>query len=178
VRAALLILALGIGVASLLTAPPQTVTSGAPLLHGAQVPPDVLTIIERSCQDCHSDRTHYPWYSYVAPVSFLIRRDVQRGRARLNLSHWPEYTLTRRLRFLSEIANQVQEREMPLPIYTLMHRTARLSDSEIQSLFRWTQTERLRLITEVGQAFPPANPPFTATQPSLLPRTPDSGPRP
>ena len=140
--------------ASLWTAPPKSVTPGAPLLQGIPVPPDVRTILERSCQDCHSDRTRYPWYSYVAPVSLLVGSDVKAGRARLNLSRWDEYSLTRQLRFLSEIANQVQEREMPLAVYTLLHRDARLSDSDIRCVFRWTQTERLRLIDAASRSAP------------------------
>jgi hypothetical protein len=146
-RAALLIGALVlVAAASLWTAPVRSASAGAPILAGADLPPDVRGVLERSCQDCHSERTRYPWYSYVAPVSLVINRDVKAGRARLNLSQWGEYTLTRRLRFLSEIANQVQQREMPLAVYTLLHRDARLSDSDVQALFRWTQTERLRLI--------------------------------
>jgi hypothetical protein len=151
VRTALLLLLVGIVAASIWIAPPKTATAGAPILQGAQLPADVRAVLERSCQDCHSDRTRYPWYSYVAPVSLLIGRDVKAGRARLNLSRWDEYSLTRRLRFLSEIANQVQDREMPLAVYTLMHRDARLSDSDIQSVFRWTQAERLRLITDASR---------------------------
>jgi hypothetical protein len=149
-RAALLIGSLVLIAASFWTARVRSAPPGAPLFVGADLPPDVRTILERSCQDCHSDRTRYPWYSYVAPVSLLINRDVKAGRARLNLSQWGEYTLTRRLRFLSEMANQVQQREMPLTIYTLMHRNARLSDTDVQSVFRWTQTERLRLINSAA----------------------------
>jgi hypothetical protein len=145
-RAGLLIGTLVLLAASLCTSPVGSASADVPLLAGAQVPPDVRTILARSCQDCHSGRTRYPWYSYVAPVSLLIGRDVKAGRARLDLSRWEDYTATRRMRFLSEMANQVGQREMPLAIYTLMHRDARLSDADIQTLFRWTQTERLRLI--------------------------------
>lgn len=145
-RTALLIGIVIVAAASLWTAPTEG-TSAAPLLEGAEVPPEVRVILERSCQDCHSERTHYPWYSYVAPASLLIRRDVARGRARLNLSRWSGYSLARRERFLSEIANQVEDHDMPLPVYTLIHRQARLSDRETQAVFHWTQAERLRLIT-------------------------------
>jgi Haem-binding domain len=146
-RAGLLIGILVLVAASLWTAPVKSAVPGAPLLAGNEVPPEVRAILDRSCRDCHSELTRYPWYSYVAPVSLLIRRDVTAGRARLNLSRWGDYTPIRRMRFLSEIANQVKDREMPLPAYTLIHRNARLSDSEVQTVFRWTQTERLRLLT-------------------------------
>ena len=136
------------GVASFLTAPPQPERAARPLLEGARVSESVLSTIRRGCRDCHSDAPHYPWYSYVAPVSWLVKDDVLRGRERLNLSRWSEYSPVRRQRYLSEIANQVVDRGMPLPLYTKIHPEARLSDADIAALFKWTQTERSRLIAE------------------------------
>jgi len=120
----------------------------APLFVGAQLPHDVRLVIERACRDCHSDATHYPWYSYIAPVSWLVNRDVQQGRQRLNLSKWSDYPVIRRERSLSDIANQVQSGGMPLAIYTFVHRDAKLSKPEVDAIFEWTQAERLRLILE------------------------------
>ncbi len=135
-------------VTSLATAPTEPGPAGGTVLSGAQIDPKVLSILERSCQDCHSEITHYPWYSYVAPVSWLIRIDVTRGRRHLNLSRWSEYPIQRKERSLSEIANQVKDRDMPLPQYTWIHRDARLSDADVNAIFQWTQTERSRLIAE------------------------------
>ena len=120
--------------------------SQAPLLEGAQIDPAVLSILRRSCVDCHSDATRYPWYSYVAPVSLIIRSDVTRGRERLNLSRWTEYSPPRKLRALTGIANQVKDGEMPIPIYTFVHREAKLSDAEVQAVYGWAEGERTRLI--------------------------------
>jgi hypothetical protein len=142
----LLVLAL-IAAASLMTMPIESGQPEGPLLSGAQIEPGILAILQRSCQDCHSEATRYPWYSYVAPVSWLIASDVSRGRRHLNLSRWREYPLLRRLRCLSEIANQVKDREMPLGQYTLLHPAARLSEAEVRAIFQWTQTERARLIS-------------------------------
>jgi len=122
--------------------------AGLPLLAGAQINPGVLAIMQRSCQDCHSEATSYPWYSYVARVSFLIQSDVARGRRHLNLSRWNEYPLVRKERSLSEIANQVKDHEMPLRQYTLLHSNAKLSESDVDAIFGWTQGERARLIAE------------------------------
>jgi hypothetical protein len=131
-------------VASIVTWPfPGTLR---PLLTGAQVPPQVVTIIDRSCRDCHSDATRYPWYSYVFPVSLLISDDVKAGREHLNFSQWNQYPVVRRERALSEIANQVQDGGMPLTIYTWMHRNAKLSEADVDAIFAWTQEERMRLI--------------------------------
>jgi len=135
-------------VASLLSPPHKSERADAPLLPGAHVPPKVRSIIERSCRDCHSEAIRYPWYSYIAPISWLIKSDVDQGREHLNFSTWSEYSLIRRERCLSEIANQVQDGGMPLTIYTLMHRDAKLSKEDVVALFDWTQEERARLITE------------------------------
>jgi hypothetical protein len=154
IRTTALVLVAALGVASLVGTGRPPGNPDAPLLAGAQVSPEVRGLIDRACRDCHSDATRYPWYSSVAPVSFLINRDIRLGRERLNFSKWSEYSVTRRERYLSEIANQVQDRGMPLAIYTFMHRDARLSQSEIDALFTWTQAERTRLIEWV-QASPP-----------------------
>ncbi len=128
--------------------------SDAPLLAGAHVPREVRATIERACRDCHSEATRYPWYSYIVPVSWLIDRDVRRGRERLNFSKWGEYSVIRRERCLSEIANQVQDRGMPLAVYTFIHRDAKLSDGDIDAVFEWTQAERARLIMESAAKSP------------------------
>ena len=127
-------------------------TTKAPLLAGASIPDEIRSMIERACRDCHSDATRFPWYSRVAPVSWLINRDVRRGRERLNFSKWSEYSLVRRERCLSEIANQVQDGGMPLSIYTLMHRNSKLSRADVDAIFGWTQAERSRLIKESAAA--------------------------
>ncbi len=142
------ILLVSIVVLSLATMPTKSPTAANPILSGAQIPANVRAILERSCQDCHSEATHYPWYSYVAPVSFLIRGDVIHGREHLNLSRWSEYSIVRKQRSLSEIANQVKDRDMPLSQYTLIHPDARLSDADVDAIFKWTQAERSRLIAK------------------------------
>ncbi len=140
-----LVIVIVLVVGSVATAPREP-TPATPLLEGAQVDPRVLGIFHRACQDCHSNATYYPWYSYVLPVSLLINSDISRGRRHLNLSQWPSYPPVRKERLLSEIANQVRDRDMPLPIYTFIHRNARLSDADIDAVFQWTQAERARLI--------------------------------
>jgi hypothetical protein len=144
---AIVLLAL-VAVASLLNRPHKSARADAPLLTGAHVPPKIRAIIERSCRDCHSEASRYPWYSYIAPISWLIKSDVDQGREHLNFSTWSEYSLIRRERCLSEIANQVQDGGMPLTFYTLMHRYAKLSKEDVAALFDWTQQERARLIAE------------------------------
>jgi hypothetical protein len=137
-----------IAIISVLTRPRVSEKAGAPLLAGAQVPVAVRAVLDRSCRDCHSEATHFPWYSYIAPISWWVVDDVKQGREHLNLSRWSEYSLIRRERCLSEIANQVQDGGMPLKSYTWIHPKATLSPTDIDALFTWTQEERSRLIRE------------------------------
>lgn len=132
--------------ASLLTPPVKSDKAGLPLFSGAKMDGSVLALFQRSCQDCHSEATRYPWYAFIAPVSWWIESDVADGRAHLNMSRWNEYSLVRKERNLSEIANQVKDHDMPLRQYTWMHRSARLSESDVNAIFQWTQAERMRLI--------------------------------
>jgi len=115
------------------------------------VPAAVESVLERACADCHSNRTVWPWYSHVAPLSWLVERDVHRGRDRLNLSNWPRYSVEERRRFLADIASAVKNGEMPLPQYTLMHSKAKLSDAERDAVYQWARLERRKL-------GPPVNP--------------------
>ena len=148
VRVAAVVLAGAVAIASVVSDLRMPGRSDAPLFAGAEMPADVRAALERACRDCHSNATHYPWYSYVAPVSWLIQRDVRRGRGRLNFSRWDGYTVIQRERGLSDIANQVQSGGMPLAIYTFVHREAKLSEAEVGAIFDWTQAERMRLILE------------------------------
>jgi hypothetical protein len=123
----------------------RTVGEQKPLLHGAQVEPVVFHALERSCANCHSDRTTWPWYSYVAPVSWLVEKDVSDGRAHFNMSRWDEYTLEERTAVLAEISAMVRKREMPLARYTILHPGAKLTAEEIQSIDQWGRQERKRV---------------------------------
>lgn len=84
---------------------------------------------DRACADCHSNETKWPWYSNVAPVSWLVWRDVDEGRAKLNVSEWGH-----RRNEADEAGEQVQKGEMPMPIYLVLHPEARLSADEKTTL--------------------------------------------
>jgi hypothetical protein len=145
---AVLIGATGIVLASVFVHPFGAVKarkSTTPLLAGTSVDPTVVRIIERSCQSCHSERTDWPWYSYVAPMSWLIENDVRTGRSHMNLSHWDEYTLDKQQEILTELSAVVRSRQMPLPRYLQLHPSAKLSDAEIDQIYQWARGERRRL---------------------------------
>lgn len=93
----------------------------------------VESILRRSCFDCHSNETRWPWYSNVAPASWLVVRDVNKGRNEMNFSHWkdPEGKLR------AEICENVREGEMPLAIYLPLHADARLTEADRKTLCTW-----------------------------------------
>jgi heme-binding protein len=137
-----------LGVASLLVHPFGAVKDHAPvepLLSSAVVDSEIVRILERSCQNCHSQNTDWPWFSYVAPVSWLIESDVHKARSHMNLSRWSQYSLEEKQERLAELAAAVRGRQMPPPRYTLMHRNARLSQPEQERIYQWARGERRRL---------------------------------
>ena len=112
------------------------------ILNGAHIDPATLGIIQRSCQNCHSERTEWPWYSRVAPGSWLLERDVSQARSRINLSHWTEYSPEQQVSILSEIGVAARTGVMPPSRYTLLHPDARLSSEERQAIYSWSRAER------------------------------------
>jgi cytochrome c551/c552 len=86
-------------------------------------------LFRRACFDCHSNQTVWPWYSHVAPVSWLVQNDVDGGRRHLNFSEWDHPQ-----RHATDVAAQVKQGDMPLWFYLPMHATARLSGTEKEAL--------------------------------------------
>ena len=109
------------------------------------LPTETAAVVKRSCMDCHSNETAWPWYSYVAPASWLVERDVHSGRDHMNLSEWQQYSFKQRRKLLADIASAVKNGDMPLPQYTLVHRDAMLSDSERDRIYHWARIERRRM---------------------------------
>ena len=102
------------------------------------VPPDVAATLQRSCNDCHSHQSVWPWYSNVAPVSWLLAYDVRHGRAALNLSEWSAYPASEQKDLLTEICVEVSDSDMPGIPYVWVHPQTKLSDAEMKSVCRWT----------------------------------------
>jgi len=82
------------------------------------VDPGVQSIFSRACADCHSNRTVWPWYSHVAPVSWLLASHVTRGRRHMNFSEWGAYPVEKSSKLLDEICKEVQDGDMPPFTYT------------------------------------------------------------
>jgi hypothetical protein len=100
----------------------------------------VDSVIRRACYDCHSNQTVWPWYSRVAPISFIVARDVHEGRRHLNFSTWGEYTTAKQTKLVHEMWEQVSKGEMPMTIYLPMHPEARLSAQDKAVFEAWARS--------------------------------------
>ena len=105
-------------------------------------PPPVAAAFERSCRDCHSYQTRWPWYSRVAPISWVVAEDVKDGRRNLNFSEWAAYDQSRAAAKLQDICDEVTSGDMPDFKYTLIHRQAVLSPQEVSAICDWAKTAR------------------------------------
>ena len=96
--------------------------------------PRTRELAKQACFDCHSNETVWPWYSSVAPVSWLVQRDVDEGRSKMNFSEWPQLPAGGGAAIAAEVAEVIDGGEMPPIQYRLIHSGARLSDAEKQEL--------------------------------------------
>lgn len=111
--------------------------SNPPVESEIDAPDEVRAILERACYDCHSHETTWPWYAYVAPASWFVADHVEHGRGHLNFSRWPKYDFEEQEHAFGDIREEVEEGEMPLPSYLILHSEARLSEADKQTLMRW-----------------------------------------
>jgi mono/diheme cytochrome c family protein len=102
-----------------------------------EAPPEVMAIFKRSCYDCHSNETRWPWYSAIAPAKWFIARDVKVGRQWLNFSIWKSYDEKRKEKLKAMIFKAVGL-AMPLGTYVKFHPEAKLSEEDKETIRRWT----------------------------------------
>jgi len=107
----------------------------------APPPPAVAAMLKNACYDCHSFETKWPWYSYVAPVSWFVVRDINAARASMNFSDWPQDDAARARKRWGHIADEVESGEMPLANYARMHGLARLDARQRAELVQWAQEQ-------------------------------------
>ena len=107
---------------------------------GPAMPAPVAAILKRSCNDCHTNETIWPWYSHVAPVSWLVARDVNGGRRHLNFSEWSSYRPDQRQKRMQDLVEVVERGDMPIWFYVPLHSEARLGPDDIKTLTSWAPT--------------------------------------
>lgn len=102
-----------------------------------KAPIEVKTILQQSCYDCHSNETKWPWYSKVAPISWLISNHVKDGRKHLNFSDWEKLFPSKQRKLKEEIWEEIEKDEMPMGGYTLLHPSAKLDLIKKQTIKKW-----------------------------------------
>ena len=142
--------------------PRAAARSDAPLLEGSSVPDNVRGLLTAKCGDCHSERTHYPLYAHIAPVSWMMEHDIHEGRSHMNLSQWQVTNNESRISVLTRMASVVRTGQMPPGSYVMLHPGARLSPEEQQQIYEWAKAERKRLRQQAG---PPSDQSFVEPKP-------------
>ncbi|MES2108956.1 MAG: heme-binding domain-containing protein [Bacteroidota bacterium] len=104
------------------------------------VPANVGAILKKSCYDCHSNRTNYPWYAQIQPFRYMLDGHIRGGKAELNFDEFGSYTPRKQRSKLRAIGESLDEGSMPLSSYTLIHRNAILSKEDKQLLVNWVKS--------------------------------------
>lgn len=98
-------------------------------------------ILKRSCYNCHSNETVWPWYSHIAPISWLVVDDVTEAREHLNFSEWDKYNPKQQSHKIEEMIEEIKEGEMPLTLYLIMHPGAKMADEDVMVLTKWAESK-------------------------------------
>ncbi len=110
-----------------------------------QVSENVAAILKRSCSDCHSNETIYPWYSNISPFSWLLADHIEEGRRELNYSVWNTYSAKKKRHKFEEICEQITSGEMPHNQYLWLHADAQLSEEDKKIVCDWAETEKAKI---------------------------------
>jgi hypothetical protein len=110
-----------------------------------QTPENVALILKRSCNDCHSNETIYPWYSRIQPAAWFLKDHIDEGRRELNFSVWATYSQGKKKRKFEEICELAKNKSMPLDSYLWIHRDAQMSDADIKTLCDWATDEAAKI---------------------------------
>ena len=104
-----------------------------------RVEEEVAGILRTSCYDCHSNETRFPWYGYIAPAKWLVIKDINEGREELNFSEWNTLEKREQIGIIEDMMEEIEGGHMPLPVYTIIHRDAKLSDEQKEKLSAWSE---------------------------------------
>ena len=117
---------------------PMNVPADLPVKEGdaIEASENVQAILERSCFDCHSSHTTFPWYSNIAPVSWFTKDHVKDAREKLNFSNWNSYTDEKKMKYLEKLPKAIKSK-MPMESYFIMHKDAKLSEEDKKAIAEW-----------------------------------------
>ena len=104
-----------------------------------EVPVEIESIISKSCADCHSNSTNYPWYNTIAPVSWYLANHINEGKEHLNFSEWGNYNNNQKKHIIKDLEEVLESHEMPLKSYILLHKEAMLTNAEYELFLNWVK---------------------------------------
>ena len=102
--------------------------------------PEVLNAFKSACYDCHSAETVYPWYTRIQPLGWWIAGHIKGGRQKLNLSAWATYDEERKQHKIEEMAEEIENKSMPLTSYLIGHSDARISEEQRKIMADWLRS--------------------------------------
>lgn len=108
-------------------------------------PKEIVSIVEKSCYDCHSLETVYPSYASYFPISLLINNHIKEAREHANFSQWTDYNTESKKHILQEAIEEIEQEKMPMSSYILMHNEAKLDTNQKQILLNWLKTQKEKL---------------------------------
>ena len=111
-----------------------------PVTGEIKAPKNVMQVLRNSCYDCHSNEVVWPWYSNIAPMSWLVAYDVDEAREHMNFSQWQSYSAEDKAEDIDEMWEEVEEGNMPLWYYLPLHPEARLSDTDKETIKNWVES--------------------------------------
>jgi len=120
----------------------STSASSAAIVNQYPISEEIQGILKNSCYDCHSNNTVYPWYSNIQPFAWWQKSHVEEGKSELNFDEFGRYDLQKQRHKLDEVIEVIQNDEMPLSSYTIIHRSAVLSADKKNKLIAWAQQLR------------------------------------
>ena len=106
------------------------------------VPNNIQTILKTSCYDCHSNNTVYPWYATIQPAAWWLKDHVDEGKKEVNFNEFASYSPRRQFKKFEELKEEVEEEEMPLSSYKLIHKNAILSKEQSATLTEWATAQQ------------------------------------
>jgi hypothetical protein len=115
--------------------PPVTISND--FIEVNHTPENIAILLKTACYDCHSYETNYPWYTNISPVSWFVKHHIDEGREHLNFSEWGTYNSKKKSHKLDECIEEVEEGEMPLTSYTIMHSNASLDQRQKDMLINY-----------------------------------------
>ncbi len=105
-----------------------------------KVSPEIKTILETQCYDCHTNVTRYPWYMEVSPITHYMGYHIEEGKEHFNISKWKSYTPEKQDDKLGELIEEIEKKRMPLKPYTWIH--GGVSGKDAEKLIQWAKNAR------------------------------------